>query len=56
MKNDKSGPRLDYAAEYVIHNTPDTMLAGQISTVQMTVLNPSSRTWLEAGTNPVHLG
>jgi hypothetical protein len=45
-----------YAVDYVDHNTPSTMVAGQTAVVQVTLRNTSSRTWPAAGPNPVRLG
>lgn len=45
-----------YAVEYVSHNTPTRMVAGQINAVQMTLKNTSFRSWSEAGANPVRVG
>lgn len=45
-----------YAVEYVGHNTPPVMVAGQTNAVTMTVRNTSYRTWASSGPNPVRVG
>jgi hypothetical protein len=45
-----------YGVEYVDHNTPITMVAGQTNAVQVTLRNTSSRTWPAAGAHPIRLG
>ncbi len=48
--------RSAYGVEYVDHNTPTTMVAGQTNEVQVTLRNTSYRTWPAAGSHPVRLG
>ncbi len=45
-----------YAVEYVDHNTPTTMIAGQTNAVRVTIRNTSYRTWPAGGVNQVRLG
>ncbi|MCG3208168.1 MAG: hypothetical protein FOGNACKC_01770 [Anaerolineae bacterium] len=45
-----------YGVEYLSHNTPATMVAGQTNAVQITLRNTSYRTWPAAGPNPIRLG
>ncbi len=45
-----------YGVEYVGHNTPTTMVAGQTRAVQITLRNISNRTWPAGGPHPVRLG
>jgi hypothetical protein len=49
-------PRTAYDVDYVEHNTPATMIAGQTNAVQLTLRNPSYRTWPAGGPHPVRLG
>ena len=49
-------PRSAYDADYIEHNTPPTMIAGQTNAVQFTLRNSSYRTWPAGGPNPVRLG
>jgi hypothetical protein len=45
-----------YAVEYLDHNTPAIMVAGQTNAVRLTLRNTSYRTWAADGPNPVRLG
>ena len=45
-----------YGVEYVDHNTPITMVAGQTNGVQVTLRNTSNRTWPAGGPHPIRLG
>lgn len=45
-----------YAVEYLDHNTPATMVAGQTNAVRVTIRNSSNRTWPAGGPHPFRLG
>jgi hypothetical protein len=45
-----------YAVEYLSHDTPTTMVAGQVNAVRLEVRNPGSKTWQADGYNQVRLG
>jgi hypothetical protein len=45
-----------YAVEYVDHNSPTTMVAGQTNAVGITIRNTSYCTWPASGPNRVRLG
>jgi hypothetical protein len=49
-------PRPGYAVEYLNHNTPRQMVAGQTNVVSITLRNISYRTWAADGPNPIRLG
>ena len=48
--------RSRYGVTYISHNTPQTMVAGQTNTVQITLRNTSNRVWLDGGANQIRLG
>jgi hypothetical protein len=45
-----------YAVEYMDHNTPKRMIAGQTNAVRLTIRNTGYRTWAADGPNAVRLG
>ncbi len=45
-----------YGVEYLQHNTPTTLVAGQTNAVGITLRNTSYRTWAAGGPHPVRLG
>ncbi|MFN8453863.1 MAG: discoidin domain-containing protein [Anaerolineae bacterium] len=45
-----------YAVQYVSHNTPPLMVAGQTNAVQLTIRNTSYRTWAAGGANAIRVG
>jgi hypothetical protein len=44
-----------YFAEYLAHDTPQTMVRGQTYTVSLSLRNAGTLTWLAEGQNPVRL-
>ena len=48
--------RPPYALKYISHNTPSTMVAGQVNAVRIVVRNRGSKTWQADGYNQVRLG
>jgi hypothetical protein len=48
--------RPTYAVEYVSHNTPTTMVAGQVNATHITIRNRGGKTWAASGYNQVRLG
>ncbi len=49
-------PRPAYGAEYIGHDMPTTMSAGQTNAVRITVRNTSNQTWRAGGSQPFRLG
>jgi len=46
----------EWSACFLAHDTPVSMVAGQIVAVNLRVQNVGSRTWQQGGSNPVHVG
>jgi len=45
----------DFGVEYLQHNTPTTMIGSQVYTVDLTLRNVGTMTWLNSGNNAVQI-